>query len=175
MPNLTSVGITNGVPNSGTGTVSTIDALMAQINSNGQKTSANSAPVVLASDQPAIPTTTSVTASSNNLTNTRIVSAATTNATNLKASAGQIYTIDLFNSAAYTVFLKLYNKASAPTVGTDTPAWTIPIPAGSGYSKTFYFGLTQGTGISYAITKNIGDSDTTAVAASDLTGLISWI
>lgn len=31
MPNLTSVGITNGVPTSGTGTVSTIDALMAQL------------------------------------------------------------------------------------------------------------------------------------------------
>lgn len=31
MPNLTSVGVASGVPNSGTGTVSTIDALMALI------------------------------------------------------------------------------------------------------------------------------------------------
>ena len=44
--NLTSIGISSGVPNSGTGTVSTIDALMALVNANGGTTPANSAPVV---------------------------------------------------------------------------------------------------------------------------------
>jgi hypothetical protein len=31
MPNLTSIGVTSGIPTTGTGTVSTIDALMAQL------------------------------------------------------------------------------------------------------------------------------------------------
>lgn len=91
MANLTSVGITNGIPTSGTGTVSTIDELIAIgapisdgagntaaitaastapvatqkavvvsispncVNANGQTTMANSAPVVIASNQSNLP------------------------------------------------------------------------------------------------------------------------
>lgn len=105
----------------------------------------------------------------------RVTSAATTNATSLKASAGSLVNIDLFNNAAYTVFLKFYNKASAPTVGTDTPVWTIPIPAGAGYSREFLQNKPFATGIAYAITKLQADSDATAVAAGDLTGTIDTI
>jgi len=115
------------------------------------------------------------TASANGMTKSRVNSAASTNATSLKASAGAIYSIQLFNNAAYTVFLKLYNKASAPTVGTDTPTWTIPIPAGGGFSHYFQHGRPDATGIAYAITKLQADSDTTAVVAGDLTGEILWI
>ena len=80
-------------------------------------------------------------AASNGMTESRVVALATSNtSTSLKASAGNIYEIDVFNTAAYTVFLKFYNKASAPTVGTDTPIWTIPIAAGTGYSNSFAFG-----------------------------------
>jgi hypothetical protein len=116
-----------------------------------------------------------VTATANGATASRINAAATTNATLLKASAGQLYTLDFFNVAAYSVFLKLYNKASAPTVGTDTPVMTIPIQAGGGYSKTWPMGLPFSTGIAYAITKLQADSDTTVVVAGDLTGNTTWI
>jgi hypothetical protein len=119
-----------------------------------------------------IPTRTSV---SNSLTASRVVAAASTNATNLKASAGNIAALDVFNVATYPVFLKLYNKASAPTVGTDTPTWTIPVPAGGGFSRDFLYGEYFSTGISYAITKLQADSDTTAVAANDVTGRIAWV
>lgn len=54
MPNLTSVTVTAGVPTAGTGTVSTLDALMALLNANGQTTMSASAPVAIASDQTAI-------------------------------------------------------------------------------------------------------------------------
>jgi hypothetical protein len=73
------------------------------------------------------------------------------------------------------VFLKLYNKASAPTVGTDTPVFTIPLKAGTGYSKSFLYGRNFATGIAYGITKLQADSDTTALAAGDVTGSIGWI
>lgn len=117
----------------------------------------------------------SVSASANGLTSSRVKAAASTNATNLKASAGSIASIDVFNVAAYSVFLQLYNKASAPTVGTDVPVWTIPIAAGTGFSRSFPTGKSFATGISYAITKLQADTDTTVVVANDLTGSIDWI
>jgi len=83
--------------------------------------------------------------------------------------------IDVFNTATYAVFLKFYNKASSPTVGTDTPVWTIPVSAGGGYSTEFMRGKYFSTGIAYAITKLQADNDTTAVVAGDLTGSIDWI
>ena len=154
---------------------STAPALAVSVrdaNANGQTTMASSAPVTFASDQTiAIKATTTT----NGTTASRVVSAATTNATNLKASAGKMMSVRVFNVAAYDVFLKFYNKASAPTVGTDTPVWTIPLKTGTGFSEHFHLGFDFSTGISYAITKLQADSDTTAVAASDVTGTIGWI
>ena len=123
----------------------------------------------------AMPVLPALTAAANGLTSSRVNAAATTNATSLKASAGNIGRIDVFNTAAYGVFLKLYNKASTPTVGTDTPVWTIPLASGGGFSADFPRGKSFSVGIAYAITKLQADSDTTVVAAGDLTGSIDWI
>ena len=121
-------------------------------------------------------TSVSVTpANTSDVTSSRINSAASTNATNLKASAALIRSIDVFNVAAYNVFLKIYAEATAPTVGTDTPIWTIPIPAGGGFSAHWPVGKPVATGLSYAITKLQADTDTTAVVANDLTGSIDWV
>jgi len=120
-----------------------------------------------ASGATALPTT-QTPSTSGGYSVSRLLSAASTNATSVKASAGQVYGFYLFNSAAYTVFFKLYNKASAPTVGTDTPFMTIPIPAGGGAVADFDGGIAMGTGIAFAITKLIADTDTTVVAANDL-------
>lgn len=146
---------------------------LSNVNANGQATSANSAPTVGASDW--VPNMPKALAGSNGLTASRILSAATTNATSVKASAGKFVTLDVFNMAAYDVFLKFYDKASAPTVGTDTPVWTVPLKAGTGYSNQFLVGKYFATGIAYAITKLQADSDTTAVAASDVTGAMGWV
>lgn len=143
------------------------NALGSVIISNANTNVQGGAPVTVGAVLP--------TAVANGATSSRVNSAASTNATSLKPSAGQGYNIDVFNVAAYTVFLKLYNKVSAPTVGTDVPIWTIPVPASGGYSKFFALGKTFSTGIAYAITKLQADSDTTAVAAGDLTGSIDWI
>lgn len=111
----------------------------------------------------------------NGSTSSRISAAASTNATSLKGSTGNLVNIDVFNVAIYDVYLKFYNKATAPTVGTDVPTWTIPVKAGTGYSREFVQGKSFATGIAYAITKLQADSDTTAVVAGDLTGSIDWI
>ena len=52
---------------------------------------------------------------SGGLSTKHFVAAASDNATNLKASAGQVYSLDGYNNAAYPVYFKLYNSASSPT------------------------------------------------------------
>ena len=111
----------------------------------------------------------------------RLVSAATTNATSVKGSAGEIGFIYAVNLNAAVRFLKLYNKATAPTVGTDTPAATLPIPAsptGAGFTLPIPQGCTFSTGIAYATTTGAADSDTAAVAANEIfvfMGYASWL
>lgn len=108
---------------------------------------------------------------SGGLTQHKLISAASTNATSLKASAGQVYGIQVFNLNAAARYLKLYNKASAPTVGTDTPVKVFMIPgnaAGAGIVSNWINGVEFNTGIAYALTTGIADSDTGAVAASEI-------
>ena len=104
------------------------------------------------------------------------VSAATTNATSLKASAGTLYGGRAFNSGDGAAFLKFYAKASAPTVGTDVPVLVIGIPAGQ--SVDFGIGNSVGinfaTGIAYAITGGMADNDTTAVALNQVCLAMSY-
>lgn len=103
----------------------------------------------------------------------RIVSAAaSTNATLAKASAGDIFHIEATNTTAALKFLKIYNKASAPTVGTDTPVLTIPLqPSNVPTVRTFPKGMYFSTGIAYAITGAAADADTTALVAGDVVGV----
>ena len=101
----------------------------------------------------------------------RLVSAASTNATSLKASAGLLTLVYAVNLNAAVRYLKFYNKASAPTVGTDTPVLTLPIPAsttGAGFMLVVPGGLAFSTGIAYATTTGVADSDTAAVAANEI-------
>lgn len=110
-------------------------------------------------------------ATSGGLSMSKTISAASTNATSVKASAGQVYAIQVFNLNAAARYLKLYNKASAPTVGSDTPVKTILIPgntAGAGVVARWPSGLEFTTGIAFAITTGIGDADTGAVAANEI-------
>jgi hypothetical protein len=104
-----------------------------------------------------------------NSTGRLLAAAASTNATSLKASAGDLFFIRC--KVANACFLKLYNKASAPTVGTDTPVLTFDLAVGQNLiplpSKGHYFS----TGIAYAITGLAADADTTNVAANDVTCL----
>lgn len=96
-------------------------------------------------------------------------------ATFLKSSSGRVFPGQVTNVAAYDVFLKFYNKASSPTIGTDPVAFTIPIKAGTTVEiGPGSFGAPFSLGIAYAITKLQADNDTTAVAAGDLTGFFCW-
>lgn len=157
----------------------------------GQKAMAASMAVVVASDQSAVPVSQSGTwtVQPGNTANTtawlvsarpatsgghsiyRLISAATTNAASIKGSAGQVYGAIITNTNAAVRYVKLYNKATAPTVGTDIPVMTLAIPgntAGAGMVFSFENGIAFGTGIGSATTTGAADSDTGAVAANEI-------
>jgi hypothetical protein len=101
----------------------------------------------------------------------KLISAATTNATSVKASGGQVYGWSISNVNAAARFVKLYDKASAPTVGTDVPVMTILVPGATAGGQAIYSapaGIAFPTGIALAITTGVGNADTGAVAANEI-------
>jgi hypothetical protein len=85
----------------------------------------------------------------------------------VKATAGQVFGWYMFNAAATTHYVKLYNATAANvTVGTTTPVMTIPVPAGSGANIEFTNGIAFGTAITVAATTGVADNDTGAPAAN---------
>lgn len=102
------------------------------------------------------------------LKNSRTISAATTNATVVKATAGRVYRIIVSNVNAAARYLKLYNKATAPTVGTDVPVITLLLPAASQQQLDLSdLGLDFSAGIGFALTTGVADTDVAAVAANE--------
>lgn len=101
----------------------------------------------------------------------RLPSAAgTTNATNVKTSAGRVYQASGKNNAAYDVFLVLYDAVTAPPVpGTTTIRKKMICPAGQAFVYDWPVGLGFTTGIGYAFTKLVADADTTVLVAADIT------
>lgn len=97
-----------------------------------------------------------------------LTAAASTNATSVKAAAGRIYQISGMQNASTPRYLKLYSKATAPTVGTDTPVKTILLPPLQAFVIDFPVGYYLATGIAFAITTGRLDADTGACAANDI-------
>lgn len=106
-------------------------------------------------------------------------STASTNAISVKASAGTLYSISASNTSASIRYLKLYNKSSAPSVGTDVPVLTIVLPAsGVGSTVPVVFGtlgMRFNAGIALALTAGAADSDTTGVGAGEVKVCSSYL
>ena len=96
-------------------------------------------------------------------------SAATTNATLVRNQATNLYEVTISNLSASARYVKFYNKASSPTVGTDVPILTIKVAADSVVSLNFGpLGKRFALGLGYAITGAVGIADTTAVGAGEV-------
>jgi hypothetical protein len=99
-----------------------------------------------------------------------IVSAATTNALNVKASAGRVVGWGLVNTTASWQYVKLHNTASAPTAGAGV-VMTIAIPPnGVNNSPPSFAGIGFGTGIGRTIVTGSADADATATTAGAVVG-----
>lgn len=94
------------------------------------------------------------------------VAAASTNATSVKASAGQVYGWSVYNAAAYPIYVKLHNTAGVPTAGAGV-VQTIGVQAGTGAQAFNTSGIAFSTGIGFTIVKDIADAGTTVVALND--------
>jgi hypothetical protein len=97
----------------------------------------------------------------------RLVSAATTNATVVKAGPGKLFGWVASNTNAAARYLKIYDTATAPTVGTTVPKLTILLRAGGSESYNTRDGIVFATGISFALTSGVADNDTGAVSAAE--------
>lgn len=105
-------------------------------------------------------------ATSGGLSTTYLSCANSNNATSVKASAGQLYKVVVFNNSSTVAYLKFYNKASAPAPASDTVVHKIMIPATSGVEEFWPMGFPFSTGIAFATVTGFSDTDNTSVAAS---------
>jgi len=101
----------------------------------------------------------------------RLIAAASTNATVMKAAPGTLLTMTMLNTTTTVYYLKFYNKATTPTCNTDTVVWgPFPIPygasnAGGGFVISMpAAGAAFSTGIAYCITGGSADNDNTNAA-----------
>lgn len=95
-----------------------------------------------------------------------LTAANTTNATNIKASAGQLYSLSGYTISATAAWLSLYNNAGTPTCGTSIiQQYLIPgSTTGAGFNIDFAAPKGFATGIAFCLTTGI--AGTGAVAAS---------
>lgn len=159
---------------------------LKQVGANAVKTnsgngSAGSLNVYLATDQPVLTNPQPIyptTKTTGGATPYKLNSAASTNATSVKASAGTLYSISATNTNASARYLKIYDKASAPTVGTDVPKLVYLLPGNaSGSGSNPYVppvGVVFSNGIAFAITGGAADNDSTAVSANDVIVNLSY-
>lgn len=106
-----------------------------------------------------------------------VVSAASTNSTSVKASAGTLYNVTLINTTATVYYIRFYNLASAPTCSSSTGyAFTLPVPAstsGAGLTVSVPVGYAFSTGIGYCITGGGSSTDNTS-AATGIFGVLGY-
>lgn len=103
------------------------------------------------------------------------ISGASTNADSVKGSAGVVTGYYLVNTAGTFRYVKLYNVAGSPTVGSDTPRCVYGIPPGSAANMVYTLPIAFATGIGIAIVTGIADSDATAVSANDVAVTLHYL
>lgn len=101
-------------------------------------------------------------------------SAASTNGALILTGTSGLQAFYATNTGASVAYVKLYNKATAPTVGTDIPEMIIPVPAaasgvpGVATLPIGFSGFRFALGLGIAITGAAADNDTTAVTAGQV-------
>jgi hypothetical protein len=161
---LTTPGTTNGVSLSHVGAT-------AVATGNGV-VGAGVQRVAIASDNSPVPVTaTPATPSAFNLN-----SLATTNLGTIKNAAATLFGLVVSNNGAAAAFVKIYDKASNPTLASDKAVLVVPVPASGSISPNLgALGLRFATGLAIAITNLVGDTDATAVAANQVKVAMSYV
>jgi len=88
----------------------------------------------------------------------------------VSASARRLGYIHAFNVGAAPVFVRIYDKATAPATA-DTPVWSGVLPgntAGAGVALPIPDGLALALGLGVRVTAAIADADNTALVANEV-------
>mgnify|MGYP003669284721 CR=1 FL=1 len=91
----------------------------------------------------------------------KVISAVGVNATSVQAGASNINFILIVSKAATPRFVKFYDKATAPVVGTDVPKYTFPLAVGASPIQAPPQGFSFTDGFAYAIDLSVEDSGST--------------
>lgn len=142
-------------------------------NPNGQTTSANSAPVVISSDQTSNTGTTLNTGlqeiTTGGATTFHLVSVSGTNQTPIKTGVAKITGWYIYNSNGSSRKVTFYDTAGTPTAGSLTGLkFSLVIPPLSAANAPFPAGIAFTSGIGITTTTGLADSDAVGVAANDL-------
>ena len=106
-------------------------------------------------------------------------SAATTNGALILTGTSGLHAFYATNTGATAAYVKLYNKATAPAVGTDVPVMILTVPAavsgvpGVATLPIGFAGFRFALGLGIAITGAAADADTTAIAAGQVKVILS--
>lgn len=94
----------------------------------------------------------------------------------VKGGPGQVFGWYLYNAAASVRYVKLYDKATAPTVGTDTPLLTICLPANGG-ANVFLGppGIQFTLGIGWGCVTAVADNSTAAPSTNDVIANLLYV
>ena len=118
-------------------------------------------------------------ATSGGLSTYTFLSTAAVQAAAIKASAGQVYSMEFFNTGATPMYVRLYNMTTTPGTGDGASIlWRGVIPgstAGAGFVKNWDKGIAFGTGIGIRVTGAVGSTDATALAANVISGNVEYI
>lgn len=132
----------------------------------GQATMTNSLPVAIASDQSTIKATL-VTGTADGDSVFHLVSANSTNATNIKASAGEVTGWFIYNSNANARKVAFHNTAGTPTAGASI-YFTLVIPGLGAANVSLPTGIAFSTGIAITTVTDLNDAGTSVVGLNDL-------
>lgn len=96
----------------------------------------------------------------------------------IKAAAGQVYNLAMFNTSSTPVYGRLYNQTTTPASTDDANIkWRFVIPgstAGAGFVESFPLGLAFGTGVGIRLSAGVADTDTTVLSSSPTYGNVGY-
>lgn len=101
-----------------------------------------------------------------------LLTAATVNNTLVKSGPTQLFAVDFTNTAGTPVYLKFFNKATAPAAGVDTPVLILTVAANATLVQSFGgTGKQFPLGLGYCTTGAMSGADATAILANALVGI----
>lgn len=112
----------------------------------------------------------------NGFSSVRKVAANSNNSTLVSARNGRLISVTVCAGTAAVGYLKLYDKSTAPTCGTDTPILVVNTTATIGSCQHLLLGagLAFRNGLGYCMVTGVADSDNTSVALNQMVATIGY-